>query len=170
MWLSDAMVANPCFNATDPNVGLALSFDHNTHKLYMADTGLLVTHAFSDNEYIDNELYRSVLFDKLGVNEGMLMENVVAQMLRANGHKLFFYSRVDKNNRNNMMEIDFLITKERKICPVEVKSSSYQSHSSLDKFRSRFSQKLGSAYLLYAKDIIVKDDVIHLPLYMAMFL
>jgi len=170
MWLNDAMIVNPCFNATDPNVGLALSFDHSTHKLYMADTGLLVTHTFSDNEYLDNDLYRAVLFDKLNVNEGLLMENVVAQILRSNGHRLYFYSRVDKNNRKNMMEIDFLITREKKVCPVEVKSSSYRAHSSLDKFRSKFSRKLGSAYILYTKDILIKDDVIHLPLYMAMFL
>jgi predicted AAA+ superfamily ATPase len=109
MWLADAMIINPCFNATDPHVGLALSGDHTTQKIYMADTGLLVTHAFRDNEYVGNELYRAILLDKLNVNEGMLMENAVAQMLRSNGHHLYFYSRVDKDNRQNMMEIDFLI-------------------------------------------------------------
>jgi len=170
IWLRDAMIANPCFNATDPNVGLALSMEHSTHKLYMADTGLLVTHTFSDNEYIDNDLYRAILFNKLYINEGMIMENAVAQALKSNGHRLYFYSRVDSNNRKNMMEIDFLISKDRKICPVEVKSSSYREHSSLDKFRSKFKAKLGDAYILYQKDVMVKEDVIHLPLYMAMFL
>ena len=170
IWLKDAMIANPCFNASDPGIGLALSLDHSTHKLYMADTGLLVTHAFGDNTFIDNELYRAILFDKLSINEGMLMENIVAQTLRANGHRLFFYSRVDSKNRRNHIEIDFLIRKNNKICPIEVKSSSYKEHSSLDKFRKKFKSKLGDAYILYQKDIMIKDNVIHLPLYMAMFL
>ena len=122
MWLGDGMITNPCFNATDPNVGLAMSGDHSTQKIYMADTGLLVTHAFRDNDYSDNELYRAILLDKLNINEGMLIENIVAQMLRCNGYHLFFYSRVDNNNRKNMIEIDFLISKRKKICPIEVKS------------------------------------------------
>ena len=170
MWLSDAMIINLCFNATDPNIGLALSGDHNTQKIYMSDTGLLVTQTFNESEYIDNELYRAILFDKLGINEGMLMENVVAQMLRYNGRRLYFYSRVNSANRQNMMEIDFLIANGKKICPVEVKTSAYRIHSSLDKFRKKFSARLGDAYILYTKDIMIKDDVVHLPLYMAMFL
>ena len=170
MWLSDAMIVNLCFNATDPNVGLALSGDHNTQKIYMADTGLLVTQAFSENDYMDNELYRAILFDKLGVNEGMLMENVVAQMLRYNGRRLYFYSRVNAADRKNMMEIDFLIANGKKISPIEVKTSTYRVHSSLDKFRNKFAAKLGDSYILYTKDVMVKDNVIHLPIYMAMFL
>jgi hypothetical protein len=164
------MIVNPCFNATDPNVGLALSFNHSTHKLYMSDTGLLITHTFIEKSYTYNEFYRAILLDKLNINEGMLMENVAAQMIRSNGNRLFFYSRVDKRNRANMMEIDFLVNIEGKICPVEVKSSAYRAHSSLDKFRRRFSKKLGDSYILYTKDVMVKDGVIHLPIYMAMFL
>ena len=110
IWLHEAMVVNTCFNATDPNVGLALSADYTTQKCYMADTGLLVTHTFMDNAFTENELYRAILFDKLNINAGMLMENIVAQMLRNNGHKLYFYSRCDNENRENHMEIDFLIT------------------------------------------------------------
>jgi predicted AAA+ superfamily ATPase len=170
MWLDDAMIVNPCFNTTDPNVGLGLSSDHSTQKIYMADTGLLVSHTFKDKNYIDNELYRAILFDKLNINEGMLMENIVAQMLRCSGHNLYFYSRVDYKNRKNMIEIDFLITDGKKVSPVEVKSSVYQKHSSLDKFRRKFSAKLGESYVLYQKDVRIKDGVIHLPLYMAMFL
>jgi len=170
LWLNDGMIANPCFNATDPNAGLALSGVHSTHKLYMADTGLLVTHAFRDKTHSSNELYRAILLDKLSVNEGMLMENVVAQALRASGHRLFFYSRSDTNNRKNNMEIDFLITDGKKICPVEVKSSAYRQHSSLDKFREKFSKKIGNSFILYTKDIMQKDGVIHLPIYMAMLL
>jgi len=170
MWLSDGMIVNPCFNSTNPNVGLSLSFDHSTHKLYMADTGLLVTHAFSDSKYSNNELYRAILLDKLQINEGMITENIIAQTLRSNGHKLFFYSRIDTNKRKNMMEIDFLIKIDKKINPIEVKSSAYRAHTSLDKFKTKFSKSLGDAYILYTKDIMIKDDVIHLPLYMAMLL
>lgn len=170
VWLDDAMIINTCFNATDPNVGLGLSREHTTQKCYMADTGLLVTHAFWDNDYSDNNLYRAVLFDKININEGMIMENTVAQILRSSGHRLYFYSRSDSQHRENHMEIDFLIRQGNKICPVEVKSSAYRKHSSLDKFQSKFHQKLGRSYLLYPKDIMVKDEVVHLPLYMAMFL
>ena len=170
VWLNEAMVVNTCFNATDPNVGLALSADNATQKCYMADTGLLVTHAFMDNAYTDNELYRAILFDKMDINEGMIMENAVAQMLRRNGHKLYFYSRCDTKNRENHMEIDFLITEGKKVTPIEVKSGSYRSHSSLDKFRKKFSSKIGPSYILYTKDVMVKDDILHLPIYMTMFL
>ena len=170
MWLADGMITNPAFNATDPNVGLALSFDHSTHKLYMADTGLLVTHTFNDRGYANNDLYRAILLDKLSINEGMLMENIVAQTLRTGGHKLFFYSRSDSANRKKSMEIDFLININNKICPIEVKSSAYRAHSSLDKFRRKFNRKLGDAYILYVKDVFIKDNVIHLPIYMASLL
>ena len=134
---------------------------------YMGDTGLLVTLAFRDNSYMDNELYRDLLLDKIYVNEGMLMENIVSQMLRSSGHSLFFYSRSDTDNRKNHMEIDFLIKQGRKICPVEVKSSAYRRHSSLNKFIDKYDKKLGSKYILYHKDVMEKDGVIHLPLYMA---
>ncbi|MDD3192459.1 MAG: AAA family ATPase [Oscillospiraceae bacterium] len=170
IWLNEAMVVNACFNATDPNVGLALSADHSTEKCYMADTGLLVTHTFMDSSFTDNELYKAILFDKIDINEGMIMENVVAQMLRRNGHKLYFYSRSDSTNRENHMEIDFLVTEKKKISPIEVKSANYRSHSSLDKFRKKFSSKIGASYILYPKDVMEKDGILHLPLYMAMFL
>ena len=167
VWLNEAMVVNNCFNATDPHVGLALSADNATQKCYMSDTGLLVTHTFKDKKYTDNELYRAILFDKLNVNEGMLIENVVAQMLRLRRERLYFYSRCDSKNRENHMEIDFLITEGKKISPVEVKSGDYRSHSSIDKFRKHFSQVVGNAYILYTKDVMKKDGIIHLPLYMA---
>lgn len=170
IWLNEAMIVNTCYNATDPGVGLALSADYATQKCYMADTGLLVTHTFMDTAFTDNELYKAVLFDRLDINEGMIMENIVAQMLRRNGHKLYFYSRSDSINRENHMEIDFLITEKKRISPIEVKSSNYRSHSSLDKFRKKFSSGIGTPYILYPKDIMKKDDIWHLPLYMAMFL
>lgn len=170
IWLNEAMVVNACFNTTDPNVGLALSAEHSTQKCYMADTGLLVTHTFMDTAYTDNELYKAILFDRLDVNEGMLMENIVAQTLRRTGHKLYFYSRSDSRNRINHMEIDFLIIEGKKISPIEVKSGNYRSHASLDKFRKKFTSKVGTPYILYPKDVMEKDGIWHLPLYMAMFL
>jgi len=166
MWLYDAMVVNPCFNATEPHRGLALSSDSATQKVYMADTGLLVSHAFRDDSYMDNELYRAILLDRLNVNEGMLVENVVAQMFRAAGKRLFFYSRADAANSANRMEIDFLIAGKKKIHPVEVKSSGYRAHSSLDKFRRKFKGSVGEPYILYQKDLMEKEGVLHLPLYM----
>lgn len=170
MWLKEAMIVNACFNATDPNVGLSMSRDYTTQKCYMGDTGLLVTMAFMDEDFTDNELYRAVLFDKLNINEGMLMENVVAQELRCHGKRLFFYSRSDSLTRKNSIEIDFLIRQGRKISPVEVKSATSSRHVSLDKLRARFSGKLGKSYILSPRDVLEKDDILHLPLYMAMCL
>lgn len=170
VWLDEAMVVNTCLNAEDPGGALAMSADHATLKCYMGDTGLLVTLAFWGQAYHDNDLYRAILLDRMNVNEGMLAENVVAQMLRAAGHQLFFYSRSDSRTRANTMEIDFLVPRGRKICPVEVKSGRYQRHASLDKFTVRFGKRLGQSYILYGKDVMEKDGIIHLPLYMAMFL
>ena len=167
VWLNEAMIVNASFNATDPHIGLALSSDTTTQKCYMADTGLLVTHTFRDKNYTDNELYKAILFDKLSINEGMLMENVVAQMLRYKRERLYFYSRSDSQKRENSIEIDFLITEGKKISPVEVKSSNYRSHISLDKFKKHFSSVIGNSYILYPKDLMIKDGIIHLPLYMA---
>ena len=170
MWLTDGMIINNCYNATDPSVGLSMYLDVTSRKCYMADTGLLVTHAFHDNDYMENELYKAVLLDRINVNEGMLMENIVAQTFRVNGHKLFFYARNDNVERKNHMEIDFLISKKNKICPVEVKSSRYNKHSSLDKFRAKFKGRIGQSYILYTKDLKREEDILYLPLYMGMFL
>ena len=170
LWLSDSKVVNLCFNATEPTVGLQMNTDRTYLKCYMADTGLLVTQTFMDKGYTDNELYKAILFDKLDVNEGMILENMVAQMLRCRGHKLYFYSRCDKEHRENHMEVDFLIAEGKKIAPIEVKSGSYRSHASLDKFRAKFSSKIGESYILYTKDVMRSDNILHLPIYMAMFL
>ena len=170
VWLNEAMIVNTSFNTTDPHVGLALSADNTTQKCYMADTGLLVTQTFMDNPFMENEIYKAILFDKLAINEGMIMENIVAQMLRCNGHKLYFYSRNDKDHRENHMELDFLITEKKKIAVIEVKSGNYTSHSSIDKCKKKFASKISNAYILYTKDVMIKDDILHLPIYMAMFL
>lgn len=170
MWLSEAKIADVAFNSTDPNVGLGLYADRMTLKCYMEDTGLLFSHAFYDDEGIDNEIYKAILFDKLGINEGMFMENIVAQMLTCSGHNLYFYSRADRINRDQNMEIDFLIKKGKKICPIEVKSSNYRTHSSLDKFKAKFSKRIGDSYIIYTKDLKVEDGIICLPVYMTALL
>ncbi len=169
-WLGEAMVVNNCYNATDPNAGLALSADFSTRKCYMGDTGLLVTQSFMDRPFAENELYKAILFDRLSINQGMIMENIVAQMLRCNGHKLYFYSRSDSAHRENHMEIDFLITMKKKVVPLEVKSGAYRSHASLDKFCKKFSSQIGEPYILYTKDVQIRDGILHLPVYMAMCL
>jgi len=170
IWLDESLMINPCLNAADPVSGLTPSNEYSARKVYMSDTGLLVTHAFRGINSVENELYRAVLFDKLNVNSGMLMENMIAQMLASGGHDLFFYSRTDTANRQNMMEIDFLIANEKGICPVDVKSTEFRVRSSLDKFRNKFTSVYGEAYVLYPKDLAIKDGIVHLPLYMAMFL
>lgn len=174
LWLVDGMIVNMCINSTDPSVGLSMSLDYSSRKLYMGDTGLLVTMSLSDKGETDNAIYKSVLLDKIGINEGMFAENIVAQALRAGGHGLFFYSRYRKVNADgdvdDRMEVDFLIRRGGKICPIEVKSSGYDTHRSLDKFCEKFKGRLGQPYLLYTKDLRVKDGVIMMPLYMAMLL
>ncbi len=172
MWLSDGMIVSRCLNATDPSTGLSMSLDHTSQKCYMSDTGLLVTHTFSDDDFMDNELYKDIFAGRLGINEGMIMENLVAQMLRANGHKLFFYSRTrskDKggNTIGGSIEIDFLVRSGRKICPIEVKSSTHIQHASLDRFIEKFGKRIGQPYILYTKDLKEKDGILFLPLYMA---
>ena len=170
LWLDDARIVLPCFNATDPQVGLALSADTATVKLYSSDVGLLLTQTLKEEAVTDQDLYREIFLGKIGINEGMFVENYVAQALRMNGRELFFYSRYDLEKKENRMEIDFLVRRNGKICPVEVKSSRYATHSSLDKFRAKFGDRIGESFLLYTKDVQIKDGITHLPIYMACFL
>ena len=169
-WLEESKVVNIARNATDPGLALAMSEDYETQKLYSADTGLLISQTFANRPYTENELYRNLMMDNLSVNEGMMAENSVAQALRTNGIELYFYSRPADATGRGRMEIDFLVRKGDRICPVEVKSGEYRRHAALDKFRSKFKDRLGEAYILYTKDLMVKDGIYHLPLYMAMFL
>lgn len=170
MWLDDAKVINICFNSTDPNVGLGLNTDRMTLKCYMADTGLLFSHTFSETEMMEEEVYKAILFDRIGLNEGMFLENIVAQMLISKGYKLFFYSRSDRENKDNRMEIDFLIRNKKKISPIEVKSSSYNVHSSLDKIKKKYTGKIGERYIIYTKDLRMENDIVYLPVYMTLCL
>lgn len=169
-WLAESRIVNIARNATDPDVMLAMSEDFGTQKLYSSDTGLLITQAFASRPYTENELYCALMLDKLSVNEGMIAENAVAQALVANGAELYFYSRPDRGDGNGRMEIDFLVRSCDLICPVEVKSGAYQRHASLDKFVRKFGNRLGDACILYTKDLMVRDGIRHLPLYMSMFI
>lgn len=166
-WLDESMIANLCFNTTDPSVGLALTEQETNVKCYSGDTGLLVTQTFEHKPYLDNEIYRAILLDKLNINEGMIMENFVAQSLRSSGYDLYFYSRNDEKTRENDMEIDFIITQDEKLNPIEVKSGNYNRHSSIDKFKSKFGKKVGTRYILHTKDLRTDSDLVYLPLYMA---
>lgn len=170
MWLEDGMITNQCYNATDPSFGLNMSLDESTMKCYMGDTGLLVTHALFDSGYANNNLYREILLDRLNVNEGMLMENYVAQMLRANDHRLFFYSRPRNEERRYSIEIDFLIKMGGRIHPVEVKSSGSTHHASLDRFREKFAKRIGMPIVICPKDLKMENGVLFIPLYMAILL
>jgi predicted AAA+ superfamily ATPase len=173
-WLDDAGIVNICHRVEDPSVGLALSVDDSSLKCYLADTGLLVTQAFETNSLTSEETYRAVLFDKIGINEGMLTENYVAQQLHATGDGLFYYSSYDRSDAKGNMEIDFLVVREFKdagnkprVCPVEVKSSKRYSTVSLDKFRDRFGKRVGSEFVLSPRPLSVEGNRVALPLYMA---
>ena len=174
MWLNEAMIINIGFNSTDPNVGFGLSQDRMTLKCYMMDTGLLITHAFKDNQMTSDNIYRAILFDKMEINEGMLVENAVAQALRTSGHELYFYSRYDKEKAENTIEIDFLIQEETltkaKVSPIEVKSGKRYSYRSLEKFQSKFSSRIKECYILHTGDYDRKNGYVFLPIYMAMLL
>lgn len=169
-WLDEAKIVNLCYNVTDPNVGLGLSKDENNYKCYQSDVGLLVTQAFMNKPFTDNEIYKSILFDKLNVNEGMIMENFVASTLKSNGYTLYYYSKNDNNVIDNNMKIDFLIIQDKKINPIEVKSGNYKKHTSIDRFKTKFKKNIGTRYVLHTKDLKTESDIIYLPLYMAIFL
>ena len=171
LWLADAKVANIAYNATDPGIALALTEDDSTMKVYSADTGLMISQTLGDSPFTEGALYEEVYSGDLGINEGMVIENSVAQALAATGRRLFFYARYDLETAANRMEIDFLVRRGDRICPVEVKSGrNYARHSSLDKFRAKFGDRLGESFILYAKDVMEKDGITHLPLYMASLL
>ena len=170
-WLDDAMIVNICYNSTEPNIGLRLNMDRLTLKCYMADTGLLISHAFDENGIVTEELYKKLLFDKLEVNKGMVMENMVAQMLTASGHKLYFYSNCSREDKDSRMEIDFLITKSKissrhNISPIEVKSGKNYTLTSLRKFMKKYDEQTHIPYVLHTNDLKKEEGIIYLPLYM----
>lgn len=170
-WLQDAMIVNACYNSTAPDIGLRLNRDRMTLKCYMADTGLLISHAFDENGIVSEEIYKKLLFDKLEVNKGMIVENIVAQMLAAGGHKLYFYARASRDDASSRMEIDFLIAKSKissrhNISAIEVKSGKNYTLTSLKKFMKKYREQLNVPYVLHTNDLIEKEGIVYLPLYM----
>ena len=175
LWLRDSMFTNICFNSTEPNIGLKLNRDNASFKLYMGDTGLLISHSFDENGIVSEELYKKLLFGKLEVNEGMIFENIVAQMLAANDRTLYFYSNSSRTDKNSRMKIDFLLAKSKitnrhNISPLEVKSGKNYTLSSLNKFRKKYTEQLSEAFVLHTDDLREKDGIIYLPVYMAGYL
>ena len=170
-WLSDSRVVNICYGSTAPNVGLHLNMDSSALKCYMADTGLLISLAFNENGHVPIELYQKLLHNKLEVNEGMLVENIVAQMLVASGHSLYFYNNSSRENAADRMKIDFLISKgsitsRHNISPIEVKSSARYTLSSLRKCINKYGESLSTPYVLHGADLMEKEGILFLPLYM----
>lgn len=163
--LEDSKAVLVSYHADDPNVGMSLTKDVSRYKLFVADTGLFVTMIFWDKDFAENIIYQKLLADKLETNLGYVYENLVAQMLTAAGNHLFYYT-FEKDEKHSY-EIDFLLSRGNKICPVEIKSSGYKTHASLDAFREKFSARIKNSYLLYTKDLQKgENELLYLPFYM----
>ena len=167
--MEDSMTTNIAFHSDDPNVGLALTKNPEYFKMYTSDTGLFVTLAFKDSDITENIIYEKLLSDKLSTNLGYVYENMIAQMLRATGKNLFYHT-IPYADGKKYYEIDFIITEKHKISPVEVKSSGYKSHKSLDEFCTKFSDRIMNKYVIYTKDYKRENGVDYIPVYMTMFL
>ena len=173
-WLGNSMIVNECFNCADPNVGLSINEDRTAIKCYMGDTGLLISHAFDENELAEENLYKQILLDKLSINEGMIFENAIAQCLVANGYRLFFHTEYNAEKKRNDIEIDFLISNgskiKQKLFPIEVKSGTKYTTKSLDRFIEKYHGRIGQAYIIHTKNLCEKGEVLCIPSYMTMCL
>lgn len=167
--MKESMVVNMAYHANDPNVGMALHRNPDRYKMFVGDTGLFVTLAFWDKKFTDNIIYEKLLAGKLSADLGYVYENMIAQMLTAAGHELYYYTFPTPSGKHNY-EIDFLIADGSKVCPIEVKSSGYKTHASLDAFCTKYAARIKNKYLIYTKDMRKEGDVMYLPVYMAMFL
>lgn len=169
--LAASMTVNFTYMANDPNVGFNLHADYDFFKIFLCDTGLFITLSFMDKDYTDNLIYKKLLSDKLSADLGYVYENVVAQILRSQGHSLYYYAFKKENNlidrESGNYEIDFLISRGDKISPLEIKSSGYKAHKSLDKFCEKYSSRISTPYLLYTKDLRKEGSIVYLPVYMA---
>lgn len=170
-WLEDACLVNIAYNTTEPNIGLGQRIDNNSLKCYMFDTGLLLSMTFNEKSIINEEIYKKILFDKLTFKEGMILENIVSQILVNAGRKLYFFSKNNRTNSNETMEIDFLIsddniTSKRNIIPIEVKSGERYTFSSITKLTAKYSDYLGKPIILHTKDLKNENDILYLPVYM----
>ena len=170
-FLSESMIGNECINVTQPEISLESYADRSNFKLYLGDTGLLVTQMMRNSDETGTDLYKSLIFDRLGINQGMIMENMVAQMLRALGHELYFHEYMYQPKDSvseKKYEIDFITVKKRKICPIEVKSSGYTSHKSFDYLIEKYQLKMEDRYIIYTKDLKFENGIMYIPLYMTM--
>lgn len=167
--MQDSQVVNMAYHANDSNVGLPLHCDYTRFKMFVGDTGLFVTLAFWDKHFTENLIYNKLLSDKLSADLGYVYENAVAQMLKAAGHELYYYTFRSQTS-NHLHEIDFLLSDGDKVVPIEVKSSAYKSHASLDRFREKFSSRIRREYIIYTKDLRKEDTTLLLPAYMTLFL
>ena len=165
----DSKTVQIAYHANDPNIGLANAKDIRRFKLFLADTGLLTTLIFKDKDFTENIIYEKLLSNKLSVNLEYVYENIVAQILSANGHALYYHTFLNEKSKHNY-EIDFLFTKKNKICPIEVKSSGYNTHKSLDAFSEKYSERILEKYLVYTKDLKKDKDIIMMPVYLLPFL
>ena len=167
--LKDSKTVLVAYHANDPNAGMSNNKDLGKFKLFLSDTGLFTTLMFKDKDFTENIIYEKLLSDKLSANLGYLYENVVAQILTANGNALFYHTFMNESTRRNY-EIDFLLARKNKICPLEVKSSGYKTHASLDAFSKKFSDRILDKYLIYTKDFAKDEDIFCLPIYLVQFL
>lgn len=167
--LRESKTINIAYHANDPAVGMPLSIDLKKYKMFVADTGLFITLAFKDKDFTENVIYQKLLSDKLDANLGYVYENVVAQMLTAAGNKLFYYTFPTSTGKHNY-EVDFLLSRGNKVCPIEVKSSGYKRHASLDAFCEKFSSRVLQRYLIYTKDLHKDEQTLMLPIYLTQFL
>ena len=167
--LRESRTINMAYHANDPGVGMSLSMDVSKYKMYVADTGLFITLAFKDKDFTENIIYQKLMSDKLDANLGYVYENMVAQMLTAAGNRLFYYTFPTESGKHNY-EIDFLLSRGNKICPIEVKSSGYKRHASLDAFCQKFSNRVLQRYLIYTKDLQKDEQTLFLPVYLTQFL
>ena len=167
--LEESLTVNFAHHANDPNVGMPLNADYKQYKMFVGDTGLFITLAFWDKDITENVIYQKLLSDKLSANLGYVYENIVAQMLVASGNKLFYHTWPTENGKHNY-EVDFILSRGNKICPIEVKSSGYNTHISLDKFCEIFSSRVSNRYLIYTKDLRKDEQTLLIPACMSMYL
>jgi predicted AAA+ superfamily ATPase len=167
--MRESMVINMAYHANDPSAGMAMHYSLNRFKMFMGDTGLFVTLAFWDKDFTDNLIYQKLVTDKLSTDMGYVYENLVSQMLKASGHNLYYYTFPTDSGKHNY-EVDFLIADQAKVTPIEVKSSGYKTHASLDAFCQKFSARIKNKYLIYTKDLHQEGEMVYLPAYLAQFL
>jgi len=168
-WLKESKIVNVCYRNSNPSPALNLNLDEHIFKIYLADTGLLVTASFDSNIGDRDEIYSDILRNKKRINKGMFFENMVAQELVSAGHGLVF-SKFSVKESTNMQEVDFIVADRRKIIPIEAKSGNSVRHASLDRFMEKFSSGVDIGYVIHSKDLRVDGKIVYIPIYMTMFL